>query len=43
MSTMPLRATGTRLRQVIDEERHANHNDLNNENDHDDAAHHGSE
>jgi magnesium transporter len=43
MSTMPLRATGTRLRQVIDEERHANHNDLNNQNDHDDAAHHGSE
>jgi magnesium transporter len=37
MSTMPLRATGTRLRQVIDEERRANHDD------HDDASHHGSE
>jgi magnesium transporter len=43
MSTMPLRATGTRLRQVIDEERHANQNDLSDRNDHDDAAHHGSE
>jgi magnesium transporter len=43
MSTMPLRATGTRLRQVIDEERHVDHNDLNDRNEHDDAAHHGSE
>jgi magnesium transporter len=48
ISTMPLRATGTRLRQVIDEERnHDRHGSGRHDDDHDgddeDAAHHGSE